>query len=196
MKLVKVTRRRSGRGILHFENGKRIDAPLQVLEHIDIETEESYQLSALEADLREQCREVLSRVARRYLSRYSKSKDEFFEHFHRKGYPEDLLQDYLSVLREEGFLDDERVARQHVTKRLDNKMIGRRKLLAELREKGIDSDLAQKVIQENVDREKEREMAADYARNHSDLSERQLVNRLKSRGFPTFVIREAVDRFS
>lgn len=192
IKLTRIVRKRNSRVKLTFNTGEKLEAPSRVVNEMDVQENDTYSLERLRREIREIARDILPELARSHLSQYTKTSSEFVEHFTRKGYPESLVLDLKSQLREEGFLDDEEVARRHLERRLSNKAYGREKLIAELREKGFDRREARSLVNEVYPPEKERLSAREYVENNDELDPRKLMSRLKNRGFSGSIIRDIV----
>ena len=193
IRLTRIAKQRSGSAVLHFDTGDRLNVPKRVVNQLDLEEDEFYDLGDLENEVFEEAAEILPERAREYLARYPKTSAEFIDHFTRKGYPETLVKGELDALREEGFLDDRKVARQHIRRRAEKKHYGRYKILAELKEKGIPKNEAQDLLHELYPPSAERERAREYARQNDDLEKRKLASRLENRGFSSSVIGEVLD---
>lgn len=192
IELTRIKKKRRGRTRLRFNTEQTLDVPSRVVNELDLEEGESYRYEKLREDVWTQCRELLPERARSHLARYTKTTGEFEEHFTRKGYPEDVVREVVEQLKAEGALDDESIARLHVEQRLENKDYGRRKIMAELREKGIDSGRARELVDELYPVEREREKAREYRDDHEDLDPKKLISRLKNRGFSSSIIHDLV----
>ncbi|MGM0381772.1 MAG: regulatory protein RecX, partial [bacterium] len=193
--VVRLTRRSGGKTEIVLDSGERLTWPSPVVTESSLVEGESIPREELDADLEEIARDLFPTKARKYLARYMRTSRQYVEHFTGKGYPERLVNSLLPVLEEEGYLDDRKVAEEHVRKRLESKPRGRRKLLAELQKKGIDRSLAREVVGEKVNSEKERQLAHRYGKKNNNLDSRKLASRLQSRGFPGHIIREVVDQY-
>jgi len=189
----RIVKRHSGLRIIELETGKRVECPAQVLKRLEVDEETSIQYDELLQSIRDVSRSVLPRRARRYLARYEKSTEGFLNHFSKKGYPREMVSSLIPRLRKEGFLDDERMAREHIRSRKRNKPRGKSMLTAELIDKGVGKSKAQEVVDDEVSREEEREMARRYCDQNQDLSRQTLSRRLSSRGFPSLMIRNLLD---
>ena len=192
IELTRINKKHHGRTRLRFNTGQTLDVPSPVLGELDLQEGKEYQLEKLREDVWNQCRELLPERARSHLARYTKTTGEFEEHFTRKGYPEEIVSEVKEQLKAEGALDDEGIARLHVQQRLENKDYGRQKIMAELREKGIESGKARNLVDEIYPIELEHEKAREYRNDHEDLATRKLISRLKSRGFKQSTIRDVV----
>lgn len=190
IKVKKVSKRRGGVTRITLNTGQRLDWPTPVVSAAEIEEGENLTEQELKKKLFASAQEIIGEKAREYLGRYLKTCSQFENHFANKGYPRELLEPLIEELKREGYLNDEEVARQHIHKRCRSKPRGKQKLLAELTGKGINQNLARKIINEEIDDQRERELAEKYCQKNSSLSPEKLAGRLKSRGFPAAVIYE------
>jgi regulatory protein len=193
IQLTRIAKQRSGSAVLHFDTGDRLELPKRVLNELDLEEEEFYDLERIEKNFRHEAAQILPERAREYLARYVKTSTEYINHFTRKGYPESLVKGELESLRREGFLNDREVAREHIRRRTNKKHYGRHKILAELREKGIPKNEAQDLLHELYLPSEEKERAREYVEKNEELEKRKLASRLESRGFPSRVIGDVID---
>lgn len=189
-------KQRHGRTLIELENGQRIECPTVVVSQLDVEEDDSVDPKQLRQSIREISHAVLEEKARKYLARYGNTTGGFVEHFTRKGYPEEMVSGLVPQLREEGFLDDDRVAREHIQNRKRNKPRGKKKLVAELMSKGLDKNQARTLVDEEVSSEDERKMAREYCEKNKGLSRQKLARRLSSRGFPSHLIHDLLDEFA
>lgn len=192
IELTRIDRRRHGRTRLKFNTGETVAAPSRVINSLDLEEGQNYDLERLREDVHQECRNQLPDRARSHLAQYTKTTSEFVEHFTRKGYPEPLVREMVDRLQDEGVLDDDEIARRHVKRRLENKHYGRQKIIAELRKKGFDSGRARSIVDEFYPSELERRKAREYVNDNEGLDSRKLMSRLQSRGFSSSVIRDLV----
>jgi regulatory protein len=138
-----------------------------------------------------------------YLARRSHSCQEMREYLRRRGFESDLIDDTISWLRGQKYLDDETFAEQWVDSRLRTAPRGRRKLMAELQQKGIDRDLAARVVDENLPSEDEAEVAYQLLQRRKNRlageerldMKRKVVNFLRYRGFSGAALIDAGNRF-
>jgi regulatory protein len=137
--------------------------------------------AAPEQDARETCSRLLSRRPR--------SKAELRERLQTGGFEASLIEEVLGGLEEAGLVDDEDFARSWIASRKAAGGAGRRKLRWELGRKGIARDLAEQVLEEELDEETELRAAADLARKRlragtADAREMSRLRRyLLARGF-------------
>jgi SOS response regulatory protein OraA/RecX len=192
----RISNQRGGRSFIELENGDRIECPTAVLGQLDVEEGDAVELEPFRQSIREISHATLEEKARKYLARYGKTTGGFVEHFTRKGYPEEMVSSLVPQLKEEGFLDDDRVAREHIRSRKRNKPRGKKKLVAELMDKGLEKSTARSIVDEEVPREEERRMAREYCEKNDGLSRQKLARRLSSRGFPSHLIHDLLDEFA
>jgi len=120
----------------------------------------------------------------------------------RKKYREELIEEVIGQLHKLGFLDDGKFAHSWMESRLLNKPIGRRLLEQELRQKGIDGEIIEEVIQDAFSKYNEEDLALTLARKrlkiYSELNDitrkRRLYSYLGRRGFSLETISRIFER--
>ncbi len=138
----------------------------------------------------------------RYLERRRRTRQEIRRKLTEKEYSEKAVEEAIRFLEEYDMVDDEAFARAWVHDRLLKKKIGRRKLAAELSEKGVDRRLVDTVLQEVLDLETARDHALEAARGKERrlrssepmARERSMVTFLQSRGFGWEEIRPVMEQ--
>lgn len=115
------------------------------------------------------------------LARRSHFEGELEAKLRRRGFDVGDVGEALRSLREECFLDDETVAREFVASRRRRRGEVGRRLIQELRKRGVDPDLAGRVVGE-LDPAEDRELAE------------QAVERLRARGASNDRIGRHLDR--
>ncbi|MFS8523812.1 MAG: regulatory protein RecX [Limnochordales bacterium] len=109
----------------------------------------------------------------------------------RAGFSDPVIEETVNWCRRLGYVDDERFARSWVEYRLLHSPSGRRRLEAELRQKGVDAPVVERVLADMLPPELEerlcREEAARRARRLAgqpdDVRRRRLAAFLARRGF-------------
>lgn len=133
------------------------------------------------------------------LSYRSRSRSELRQRLFRKGFPTEIVDPCLDRLEANGLLDDESFARAFVDERLRNRPRGPYALRTELIRRGIDSDLAERVVQEALagNSESELELARrafqKFRRSRGEdpiRTRRRLAAYLARRGFSASVVAE------
>lgn len=194
--VTRLAKQRGGSTRIELDSGGQLWSPTPVVTRLELEAGDEVVADELRSRIKEETSELLPEKARNYLARYEKSTEGFIEHFTRKGYPEEMVSGLVHDLREEGFLDDDRMAREHVRRRKRNKPRGRKKLVAELMKKGIEQTRARTIVDEEVTKEDEHRMARQYCEKNRGCSRRKLAGRLSSRGFPTHLIHDLLEEFA
>ena len=85
-------------------------------------------------------------AALRLLSFRARSTFELIERLKEKGFSPAAIGPAIEHLSEAGYLNDEAFARELVSTRVRNKAWGRHKIAADLRKRGISSDVAERAL--------------------------------------------------
>lgn len=101
--------------------------------------------------------------------------------------PRDVADSVLDELESRGWLDQERATRAFVAEKLRRGPVGRRRLEADLGERGVDSGLAARVLDESMP-DDERSEARRAAERKPRASPAALARHLERRGFSAGVI--------
>ncbi len=137
--------------------------------------------TAAEEDARERCL--------RLLSRRPHSMGELRERLQAAGVEGRAIEEVLSGLEQAGLVDDEDFARSWVASRKAAGGTGRRKLRWELRRKGVDHELVERILDEELDQETELRAAVALAQKRvvGRGADREVLSRLRryllGRGF-------------
>ncbi len=182
--------------MIELTGGERLRWPGPVVTECELEEGKKVNPRELKQTLEAGARKILPKRAREYLARYARTVEEYCQHFEQKGYPPETIRSLVPRLKEEGYLDDERVAREHIRKRIENKPRGKKMIIAELGKKGIARTQAKNLVEKEIDSGKERELARRYCKKNQGLSERKLASRLGNRGFPGSIIKEMLREYS
>lgn len=132
-------------------------------------------------------------VAYRFLSYRPRSEREVIRRLKLKGFTEDIAVKVINTLGKYGYIDDAKFSFDWAKYRLQNKPIGKRRLIRELREKGIASDIIHNAVDKaykNIDEsEIARELVKKKIRSYKGLGDnivqRRLFAFLLRRGFST-----------
>ena len=135
-------------------------------------------------------------LALRLLARSAKSSCEVKRRLLKADYPEDIADSVIEELKEKNFVNDESFAKEWISRRFALKGLGRYRLGAELREKGLDPGLIERYLS-TIDDSDELEKALELAQKQKerrDRNARQTAGFLKGRGFSCEIIQRAVRR--
>ncbi|MEE9273996.1 MAG: regulatory protein RecX [bacterium] len=132
--------------------------------------------------------ERMEASALRILARRAHTRAELRRKLRLRGHPVGEVDVLLDRLTEIGYLDDEAAARGWARHRLEVRPMGRRRLAAELAEKGIARESLEAVLEEAYPEGVERELALRAARKRGlgagPGSRERMVRFLRGRGFP------------
>lgn len=133
----------------------------------------------------------------------ARSEGELRRRLERDGFSEEASAFAVSRVRDLGYIDDEAFATEYASARFRSRGYGRRRLINELRQRGIAAPLAEQAAFRAVgDGDDERERALEFARkrmvrlqNEADPYRRRgkLYAALVRRGFETDLIRSVID---
>lgn len=133
------------------------------------------------------------------LSYRQRTKTEISQHLRKKDYTDDVIGPVLEELDRVGLVDDAQFSKDWVDSRTKLKPKSRNALVAELRGKGVDKELAEKAVEE-IDSEDEHKMARDVAENAARKTSKQgdarvgyLSGVLQRRGFSWEIIRRVLE---
>jgi regulatory protein len=117
-------------------------------------------ITALQVD---DAREVAMQKALRFLGYRARSMQEVRANLEKHEIPEAVIDSTLKRLQENGLLNDQEFAQAWVENRNTFRPRSRRALSMELRRKGLDNEVVQKVLDENVN---ENALALEAARKY------------------------------
>jgi len=141
-------------------------------------------------------REVALSKAVGYISKCQKTKKEILKYLLTKGFDETICQQVIEKLEEYKFVDDEEYAKNYI--KFKNKNNGSRKIAMELKQKGVDDEIASQSLENySCDRESVLSVATKYLKNKDrDLKTKQKAYRhLASRGYQLEDIIFALNKF-
>jgi regulatory protein len=128
----------------------------------------------------------------------ARSRGELRDRLRRKGFDQRVIDTALAELEAAGLVDDEGFARAWVQERLARSPRGSLKMRWELRGKGVEEELIQRALAEEMGHERELEAALSVASRYAPrpgeddtARSRRLAQALKRRGF-TFDVIETV----
>lgn len=135
----------------------------------------------------------------RYVSYRPRTVRETEQHLLQKGFDGTLIQSVLQSMKKQGYLDDRQYAANWIRERQMGKKLGINRLKQELKRKGVFStDIEEAISEENII--EERQLVTEVAeRRYSRLCqenwqtvERRLGSYLLRRGFPSHLVRQAL----
>ncbi|MBO5152725.1 MAG: RecX family transcriptional regulator [Eubacterium sp.] len=133
------------------------------------------------------------------LEKMDRTEQELRKKLQESEYPEDLTEDAIAYVKHYHYVDDARYADCYV--RLRGAAKSRGKLLAELQSKGVDRELANRVLAEYEDERDEPQMIRELMRKRnydpqtaSLQEQRRMYGYLMRRGFQSADICKAIGR--
>jgi regulatory protein len=133
-----------------------------------------------------------------FLGYRARSRSEVRERLRRYGYGEETVRAVIGRLEELGYLDDEEFARTVVREKA--RRYGPRRVSADLRRSGVDTELAQGIVEEEFAERSEVEAARSaaarrYNRGGSDAEARRVYGFLVRRGYSADVCAEVAREY-
>lgn len=107
-----------------------------------------------------------------------RSEKEIRNKILKKGYSEEECEEAVKFCREYGYLNDERFAEHFVHDATRLKKLGKARIAMELRQKGIDEDIAREALEEADD---EREILMNEMKRRfadADFSDKKVKNKV------------------
>lgn len=114
-----------------------------------------------------------------------------------RGFNKSEIENALFKLVEENYLSDERFVRSFVSSRLRKNVEGKAMLLSRLNEKGVSREIAEPIINEAWENEEYLEPLYKKWNSIKEKSgEEKATLKMRSKGFSSYDIREAIERFN
>ncbi len=137
--------------------------------------------------------------ALRYLSFRPRTQKEVEEYLRRKGFEREAIEKAIEKLKGYGFVDDRAFALSWVSSRLRNSPKGRAAMAWELRQRGVDAEIIDEVV-ESIPGEQEEavanRLAQKYYEKYRGVDERERAHKiaqaLARRGFDWELINRVI----
>lgn len=134
----------------------------------------------------------------RYLAKSEHTVSQLRKHLIDKKYLEQVINDTLKWAKRSNLVNDERYASIFLRSHSSNSPMGKYRIHAELRRKGIKEEIIESVLEEHEDSELYeiliRTVKNRYARLDSDKAFRRAAGYLKRRGFNSELIMMVIKR--
>jgi regulatory protein len=190
--------------VIEWDTGEKLEVEpdtviqLNLHEGDDLDEEGFHQL--LLTDEQKKC----VAAALNLISIRMRSRNELRERFLRDGYSENAIENALTRLEENGYLNDEAFAKKFIRSLLQKKNIGKSAVQFELRKKGIPSKIIDRAVQELYDNRNELEDAMAAAKKKMvTYREKDPVKRrmklslfLRQRGFSSETVQSVIAKLS
>ena len=140
------------------------------------------------------------RLAIKYLVYRDRSRKEMVCYLNGKGFSVRIVEEILSFLLENNYINDERFAMQFGKSRIENKKIGKLLLKQELTIKGIEGQTIENSLCLLYEEYNEKEIAmacakkklSSYSSNSTEKVMARLARFLQRKGFPSDIVYEVV----
>ncbi|TKG69091.1 regulatory protein RecX [Prauserella endophytica] len=139
----------------------------------------------------EEARKKAKEVCLDLLAARPRTKDELRKTLRRKGFDDELSETLLGKLDHAGLVDDAAFAEMWVRSRHAYQGLAKRALVAELRRKGVDSEVAAEAageIDRDAEEDRARQLVRKKLRTMSEVDEqtatRRLLGMLARKGYP------------
>ena len=140
------------------------------------------------------------RRAIRYLVYKDRSRNEIICYLKRKRFSANVVDETLTFLENNGYINDRRFALQFGRSRIVNKKVGRLRLEQELRNKGLERQIINETLSSLYEEYNEREVAmvcakkklASCSSGESEKDRGRLARFLERKGFPTSIVYQVV----
>jgi regulatory protein len=148
-------------------------------------------------------REKAEKKAYRLLALRGHSEKELREKLRRGGFAESLVDGVISKCREFGYLDDQKFTRQRVRELAVNRLLGDRRIVADLHEKGIpEADCREAIAavreelgeEEAIEKMLRKKRLGAVVAGMDGRQKARVARSLLGRGFPTGLIFKKIGR--
>lgn len=149
MKLLKLEFQRGGRDrvVLHFDKGEPLGLALIIVERRRLGVGDEIDLKTLRALEEDDRKWLVRQAALNLLSYRARGRTELGQRLRKKGHAPALVLQCLDTLEEQGLVDDTAFASGFTRGRLTQRPRGSRRIVQELRAKGIHTEVAQDAVQ-------------------------------------------------
>lgn len=139
--------------------------------------------------------------ALKFIAVRPRSKKEISDYLNRKSVSKDLAAKIISKLEESELIDDAAFARWWVEQRITFRPKGKRALLAELSQKGVNRETSEEVINQEINEEELARRAAEKKLRSlpslpSQERRQKMINFLLTRGFAWETVKKIVNTLS
>ena len=203
MLVEKIIKKDSKNVVVHFNNDEAIILALDVFLQSGLKKNDEISDDRFSFLIRENKLFYIKQRAFRFLGRRPHSASELRVKLMQKGYEKELIKEVIEYLNQKNYLDDFSFAKQFLKDRLELKGWSKRRLKSELIKKGINTDVIEKILQENYDENKEIENAMNAARkklkslktksNDAVVLKNKLSSFLGLRGYNYDITKEVCD---
>ncbi len=137
------------------------------------------------------------KISLRFLKFRPRTKKEVIDKLKSKDFGLEIIRKTVEELEKMGFLDDEKFAFDWVNERFNFKMLGKKKVIAELKRKGIKDEIIEEAISNFYTPESELENALEFLTKKfaklKEIEKEKLISILVRQGYSFSLSGKAVD---
>jgi regulatory protein len=196
-------RRRSRKCVAELDGGEKLYLDMDLVVEYGLAKGATIDAGQLDEIIGRQRTFDLKKAAYNYASYKPRTVFEVKQKLSEKGFDDDEIDLAIDFLREFDFLDDELYARRFVKNFITKKPSARPRIVAELRKRGIDLDLAKDIAAEEYPEEDKLDLAMSAAEKkmraighkEPDKQKRSLIGYLQRLGFDWATIKEIENKY-
>ena len=204
LKIVSIKRRKGSRSRVRVKlsDGPELDLSSEVVVRAGLRTGQLLQASDVEALERDEIAWRCRESALRLLAHRPRSQRELRQRLSARAFPAEVVDACVGDLERAGLIDDESFAHLAARDRVRNKSVGKIRLQAELRAKGVDPETASEAIdaalvgEDGGEAAVARRAAGKFRRREGEdlqSAKRRLFGFLARRGFAPDIIYQTMD---
>lgn len=181
MKITDITRqRRNDRVNIYIDNNFAFGLSLELKYSHDLKIDKEIDNDFIENILKEEEAKKAINAALNFLSYRQRSEKEIRGKLREKGYEENYIERAISFCKKETYIDDEAFATSFVRDKINLNNFGSYRLRNELSLKGVDSDIVERVLDENTADEYDRalELAIKKFSSYKDDDRNKIYRKL------------------
>lgn len=203
MKIEKFTKNKNGMYILVLDNGNKIKVHEDLILKYELLLSKKINEKLLEAIQKENQIYEIYEVALKYINTRLRSSKELIEYLKKKGYEYDSINQVLSMLKKQGYLDEAIYASSFVHDKILMSNYGPNKIYSELEKLGIDTNIISDKISiytkemecERINKIIEKQIKLNHNKGAS-LLKRKIQTFLLSLGYTSSYINECISKYN
>ncbi|MDF2545470.1 MAG: recX [Anaerosolibacter sp.] len=149
--------------------------------------------SAMEKIILEEEQHKANNYAFKLLSYRGRTKQEMEIKMKEKGYEASVVEKTIAFLQSNNYINDEDFASSYIRDKVNIQKLGKMRIKQELYQKGIDKNIIQEAISEQIDHEDELETALNLGRKKLDSTYRNDDKNAQYRKLGSFLQRKGFD---
>lgn len=199
MKIESYKKLKNGKYRLSFSNFELLDVYEDVILNLELLLKKDISESLKQKILEENEKYEAYAVGLKYLNIRVRSKKEVFDYLKRNEYSNSNIENAISILEKQGYINDLNFAKAFLNNRLITTSNGPYKIKSDLKEKGVSKEVMDEVMEEyTIDIQKEKivkQINRIIKSNHNKgnhLLKRKIFNELSKQGFKRSLLDEYI----